>query len=165
MGFSDTIFNATSSHFKYLKGRGINGSNALYFKCDPANGASYPGTSWEHFLGAQRNIKVKRNTKYAASIWVKYANASNNNWNAFFCEAHAKSSETDTSRPYDYAVENQYINNPINEWTRVEFKFTTGNYDYLGLNIITSNSGGVNEMWLCQPKLEEGDGATPWCIS
>jgi len=150
------------AHFSYLHGQGIDGSDALYFKNDFAAGVEYPGLYWEKAIGAVRNLKLKRNTKYTVSAWIKFAPPQDGQLGFYNCEAFAKNSETDAERVARYDVEGQYQSGSVSQWKRVVFKFTTGEYDYAAVNILTSGKS-ICELWICRPKLEEGDTATPWC--
>lgn len=150
------------THFRYLHGQGIDGSDAMYFKNDPAAGVEFPGLFWEKVNGAVRNLKLKRNTKYTVSAWIKFAPPQDGQLGVYNCEAFATNSETDAERVARYDVEGQYQSDSVSEWKRVVFKFTTGEYDYAAVTILTSGEG-ICELWICRPKLEEGDSATPWC--
>ena len=152
----------STEYFQYLKGAGVAGADALKFKAAKGT-ADFAGLYWEkNAVDGSRNLRLKRNTKYTASAWVKFTNLTPGTWWCYNCEVCAKNGASDTECRQRYAVDGAPRAEDVGEWKRVEFKFTTGEYDYASVCIyITSN--GAEEMYICRPKLEEGDTATPWC--
>jgi hypothetical protein len=63
--------------------------------------------------------------------------------------------------------EHYYSRESIDEWQRVRYVFDSGASKKMSaLNfccIADEEEGAQCEIWLCHPKLEEGDTATPWC--
>lgn len=147
--------------FEYLKGGGVAGADAIKAKVAAVNGEGnyYAGLYWQIGFGAKSNVKVKPNTRYTFSFWIR----------------------TEILQGYGYAVAESFNMESLtggrkdrtmpwtdvkatNEWERKSYTFTTGATGYIMVGVGLScedNSSGL--IYLCHPKLEEGDTATPWC--
>ena len=149
--------------FEYLKGGGVRGADALKFKA-MKDTAEFAGLFWEINAGAARNLQLKPNTLYTLSAWVRtefdkdaqgYAN--------FVFEAFKKEKEDSAQRvgSLSFKTASSWFE-PINEWTRVSATFTTEELQY-GSVAMWVNGTKPATLYICRPKLEEGNTATPWC--
>lgn len=149
--------------FEYLKGGGVSGADALKFKA-MKDTSEFAGLFWEINAGAARNLQLKPNTVYTLSAWVRtefdkdaqgYAN--------FVFEAFKKEKEDSAQRVgrLSFKTASSWFE-PINEWTRVSTSFTTEELKY-GSVAMWVNGTKPATLYICRPKLEEGDTATPWC--
>lgn len=140
-----------AEYFKYLKGDGVAGSDAVMFKSKDGV-ARWTFFKWE-------KIKVKPNTVYTMSAWVKFL-PNKANVNQFYTIAN----ETVSTQPLAFkeGSDSQYYQGEIKDWERRHWTFTTKNETLI--TVLFAHSGTDESlMWLCRPKLEEGDKATPWC--
>lgn len=149
--------------FEYLKGGGVSGADAIKFKA-MKDTAEFTGLFWEINAGAARNLQLKPNTVYTLSAWVRtefdkdaqgYAN--------FVFEAFKKEKEDSAQRvgTLSFKTASSWFES-INEWTRVSTSFTTEDLKY-GSVAMWVNGTKPATLYICRPKLEEGDTATPWC--
>ena len=149
--------------FEYLKGGGVSGADAMKFKA-MKDTAEFAGLFWEINAGAARNLQLKPNTVYTLSAWVRtefdkdaqgYAN--------FVFEAFKKEKEDSAQRVggLSFKATSSWFE-PINEWTRVSATFTTEELQY-GSVAMWVNGTKPATLYLCRPKLEESNKATPWC--
>ena len=149
--------------FEYLKGGGVAGADALKFKA-MKDTAEFAGLFWEINAGAARNLQLKPNTLYTLSTWVRtefdkdaqgYAN--------FVFEAFKKEKADSAQRVgrLSFKATSSWFE-PINEWTRVSATFTTEELQY-GSVAMWVNGTKPATLYICRPKLEEGDKPTPWC--
>lgn len=149
--------------FEYLKGGGMAGADAMKFKA-MKDTAEFTGLFWEINAGAARNLQLKPNTLYTLSAWVRtefdkdaqgYAN--------FVFEAFKKEKADSAQRVgrLSFKATSSWFE-PINEWTRVSATFTTEELQY-GSVAMWVNGTKPATLYICRPKLEEGDTATPWC--
>lgn len=149
--------------FEYLKGGGMAGADAMKFKA-MKDTAEFTGLFWEINAGAARNLQLKPNTLYTLSAWVRtefdkdaqgYAN--------FVFEAFKKEKADSAQRvgTLSFKATSSWFE-PINEWTRVSATFTTEELQY-GSVAMWVNGTKPATLYICRPKLEEGDTATPWC--
>ena len=155
---SDDIEVGNREMFQYLKGDGVGGSDAIRFK------NAYKREDWAKWTNISwRDVPLKANTKYTISVWVKFksygkkgrmyvdCNSDDGRWN-FGGYLHS---------------EHHYSREDIDKWTRVRYVFDSGESrkikDLFLACIADEEEGAQCEMWLCRPKLEEGDTATPWC--
>lgn len=140
-----------AEYFKYLKGGGVAGSDAVMFKSKDGV-ARWTFFKWE-------KIKVKPNTVYTMSAWVKFKpNKANVN------KIYVGVNETESSQDLAFkeGSDVQYYLAEIKDWERRHWTFTTK--DETLITVLFAHSGTDESlMWLCRPKLEEGDKATPWC--
>lgn len=140
-----------AEYFKYLKGGGVAGSDAVMFK-------SKDGVARWTFLRWEK-IKVKPNTVYTMSAWVKFK-PNKANVNIIYVGVN----ETVSTQPLAFkeGSDNQYYLAEIKDWERRHWTFTTKEETLI--TVLFAHSGTDESlMWLCRPKLEEGNTATPWC--
>ncbi len=149
--------------FEYLKGGGVSGADAIKFKAMKGT-SEFAGLFWEINTGAARNLQLKPNTVYTLSAWVRtefdkdaqgYAN--------FVFEAFKKEKADSAQRVgrLSFKATSSWFE-PINKWTRVSATFTTEELQY-GSVAMWMNGTKPATLYICRPKLEEGDTATPWC--
>ena len=140
-----------AEYFQYLKGGGVAGSDAVMFKSKDGI-ARWTFFRWE-------KIKVKPNTVYTMSAWVKFKpNRANVN------QIYVGVNETVSTQALAFmqGSDKQYYLSEIKDWERRHWTFKTK--DETLITVLFAHSGTDESlMWLCRPKLEEGDTATPWC--
>lgn len=147
--------------FEYLKGGGVGGADAIKAKVAAVNGEGnyYAGLYWQTGFGAKQHIKVKPNTKYTFSFWIRteilqgsgYAVAEGFNMEGLH------GGRKDRTMPWTDVK-------ATNEWERKSYTFTTGDTGYIMVGVGLSGENDFSGLiYLCRPKLEEGDTATPWC--
>lgn len=149
--------------FEYLKGEGISGADALKFKA-MKDTAEFTGLFWEIWSGGTRNLKLKPNTLYTLSAWVRTEFDKNaQGYGNFVFEAFKKEKEDSAQRVggLSFKATSSWFE-PINEWTRVSATFTTEELQY-GSVAMWVNGTKPATLYLCRPKLEESNKATPWC--
>lgn len=149
--------------FEYLKGRGISGADALKFKAMKGT-AEFTGLFWEVLSGGTRNLKLKPNTEYTLSAWVRTEfDKDAQGYGVFAFEAFKKEKEDSAQRVggLSFKKASSWFE-PINEWTRVSTSFTTEELKY-GSVAMWVNGTKPATLYICRPKLEEGNTATPWC--
>lgn len=147
-----------AEYFQYLKGGGVAGADAIRIKnvYERDDWAKWTSINWH-------DVTLKPHTKYTISVWVKFksygrkgrmyvdCNSDDGRWN-FGGYLHS---------------EHHYSREDIDKWTRVRYVFDSGESrkikDLFLACIADEEEGAQCELWLCHPKLEEGDTATPWC--
>ena len=144
--------------FEFQKGKGVNCSDAIRFK------NAYKREDWAKWTNISwRDVPLKPNTTYTISVWVKFksygkkgrmyvdCNSDDGRWN-FGGYQHS---------------EHHYSREDIDEWTRVSYVFDSGESrkikDLFLACIADEEEGAQCEIYLCRPKLEEGNKETPWC--
>lgn len=149
--------------FEYLKGRGISGADALKFKA-MKDTAEFTGLFWEIWSGGTRNLKLKPNTEYTLSAWVRTEfDTKAQGYGKFAFEAFKAGTEDLGERVGRLSFkETDSWYEPIKEWTRVSATFTTEELLY-GSVAMWVNGTKPATLYICRPKLEEGNTATPWC--
>lgn len=139
-----------AEYFQYLKGGGVAGSDAVMFKSKDGV-ARWTLFKWE-------KIKVKPNTVYTMSAWVKFT-PNKANVNIIYVGVNETVSTQDLA--FMEGSDVQYYEGEIKDWERRHWTFTTK--DETLITVLFAHSGTDESlMWLCHPKLEEGDKATPW---
>lgn len=149
--------------FEYLKGGGMAGADAMKFKA-MKDTAEFTGLFWEINAGAARNLQLKPNTLYTLSAWVRTEFDKNaQGYGEFVFEAFKKEKEDSAQRVggLSFKKASSWFE-PINEWTRVSTTFTTEELLY-GSVAMWMNGTKPATLYICRPKLEEGEEATPWC--
>ena len=148
--------------FEYIKGGGVSGADALKFKA-MKDTAEFTGLFWEINAGAARNLQLKPNTLYTLSAWVRTEfDTKTQGYGEFVFEAFKKEKEDSAQRVggLSFKKASSWFE-PINEWTRVSTSFTTEELLY-GSVAMWMNGTKPATLYICRPKLEEGDKATPW---
>jgi hypothetical protein len=149
--------------FEYLKGRGISGADAIKFKAMKGT-AEFAGLFWEINAGAARNLQLKPNTVYTLSAWVKTEfDKDAQGYSNFVFEAFKKEKDNSSQRvgKLNFKAAASFYE-PVEEWTRLSATFTTEELKY-GSVAMWMNGTKPATLYLCRPKLEEGNTATPWC--
>ena len=149
--------------FEYLKGGGISGADAIKFKAMKGT-SEFAGLFWESANGAARNLQLKPNTVYTLSAWVRTEfDTEAQGYCVFAFEAFKKENIDSGPRVgrLAFGAASNFFE-PIGEWTRVSATFTTEELQY-GSVAMWVNGTKPATLYICRPKLEEGDMATPWC--
>ncbi|KGF32940.1 hypothetical protein HMPREF2137_12470 [Hoylesella buccalis DNF00853] len=147
--------------FEYLKGGGVGGADAIKAKVAAVNGEGnyYAGLYWQTGFGAKHHIKVKPNTKYTYSFWLKTEILQGSGYvvvESFNMES-LNGGRKGRTMPWTSV--------PVkNKWERMSYTFTTGDTGYIMVGVGLSGEDDFSGLiYLCRPKLEEGNTATPWC--
>lgn len=147
-----------AEYFKYLKGGGVAGADAIRIK------NAYKREGWAKWTNISwHDVTLKPNTEYTISVWVKFKSYGKKGRMYVDCAS-------DDGRycfgGYLYK-EHYYDSADIDEWQRVRYVFDSGASKRLSslffACIADEEEGAQCEIWLCRPKLEEGNKATPWC--
>ena len=147
--------------FEYLKGGGVAGADAIKAKVTAVNddGNYYAGLYWQIGFGAKSNVKVKPNTEYTFSFWIRTEILQGSGYavvESFNMES-LSGGRKDRTMPWSDVK-------ATNEWERKSYTFTTGDTGYIMVGVGLSGSPNFSGLiYLCRPKLEEGNKATPWC--
>ena len=147
--------------FEYLKGGGIGGADAIKAKVAVVNGEGngYAGLYWQIGFGAKSNVKVKPNTRYTFSFWIRTEILQGRG----YAVAESFNMESLTGGRKDRTMPWTDVK-ATNEWERKSYTFTTGATGYIMVGVGLSGEDNFSGLiYLCHPKLEEGDTATPWC--
>ena len=147
--------------FEYLKGGGVAGADAMKAKVTAVNdkGNYYSGLYWQIGFGAKQNVKVKPNTKYTFSFWIRTEILQGSG----YAVAEGFNMESLTGGRKDRTMPWTDVK-ATNEWERKSYTFTTGDTGYIMVGVGLSGASDFSGLiYLCRPKLEEGDTATPWC--
>lgn len=140
-----------AEYFKYLKGGGVAGSDAVMFKSKDGV-ARWTLFKWE-------KIKVKPNTVYTMSAWVKFTP---NKANVNIIYVGVNETVSTQGLAFMEGSDVQYYEGEIKDWERRHWTFKTNNETLI--TVLFAHSGTDESlMWLCRPKLEESNKATPWC--
>lgn len=147
--------------FEYLKGGGVGGADAIKAKVAAVNGEGnyYAGLYWQIGFGSKSNVKVKPNTKYTFSFWIRTEILQGRGY------AVAESFNMESLTGGRKGRTMPWTTVPAkNEWERMSYTFTTGATGYIMVGVGLSGEDNFSELiYLCHPKLEEGEVATPWC--
>ena len=144
--------------FQYLKGEGVDGSDAIHFK----NVYKREGwAKWTNF--SWKDVPLKPNTKYTISVWVKFKSYGKKG-----CMYVDSASDDGRYCFGGYLYKEHYYDRAdIDEWQRVRYVFNSGaskRLSSLFFSCIADEEEDAQcEIWFCRPKLEEGEVATPWC--
>ena len=152
--------------FEYLKGGGVAGGDAIKFKT-LAGVSEYPGLFWEKQCGGKYNIKLKPHTTYTLSAWVKVEfDKKADGYVGFGFEAFKNEDSMSGRKPNNASrlnfSETPAFSNPTEGWIRFVRTFTSDDLNY---GSVTMNINGTKPatLYICRPKLEEGNKETPWC--
>lgn len=149
--------------FEYLKGGGVGGSDAIKFYTTK-DASPFAGLYWEVLTGASHNLRLKPNTAYTLSAWIRTEfDKDAQGYSNFVFEAFKSENEKSVQRivSLKFKTESSY-REPVGEWTRVSATFTTEELEYDSV-AMWMNGTKPATLYLCRPKLEEGNTATPWC--
>ena len=147
--------------FEYLKGGGVACADAIKAKVTAVNddGNYYAGLYWQIGFGAKSNVKVKPNTEYTFSFWIRTEILQGSGYavvESFNMES-LSGGRKDRTMPWTDVK-------ATNEWERKSYTFTTGATGYIMVGVGLSGSPNFSGLiYLCRPKLEEGNTVTPWC--
>ena len=150
-----------TERFEYLKGGGVACADAIKAKVTAVNddGNYYAGLYWQIGFGAKSNVKVKPNTEYTFSFWIRTEILQGSGYavvESFNMES-LSGGRKDRTMPWTDVK-------ATNEWERKSYTFTTGATGYIMVGVGLSGSPNFSGLiYLCRPKLEEGNTATPWC--
>lgn len=147
--------------FEFLKGGGVGGADAIKAKVAVVNGEGnyYAGLYWQIGFGAKSNVKVKPKTKYTFSFWIRTEILQGSG----YAVAESINMESLTGGRKDRAMPWTDVK-ATNEWERMSYTFTTGDTGYIMVGVGLSGKNDFSGLiYLCHPKLEEGEVATPWC--
>lgn len=154
------VFNGnTSGGEGIVVNDGIDGVNAL--KVTTKSMVQYSGVFWGQTSGSP-NIKIKRNAKYTASVWVKCSNTGA----AVSIEMVHHASANDAVR-HDWYGYTQFSGSLIKagEWQLLQQTVSTGaDYDYTECNFWATSANGTTVLF-CKPMLEEGEEYNGWTLS
>lgn len=131
-----------------------------------AQGDNYAGVYWWGNNGTNKNIKIKRNTRYTLSVWAKAASVS---VLAIMCEAIYEKAETGFARDGRVSeVRHSYPTIRAGEWQQFMLTVQTdGSHDWMECNFwaTTADSSTAIDVLFCRPMLEEGDEYNGWTLS
>lgn len=108
-------------------------------------------------------IKIEKNKKYTASVWVKCDRLDP------LVRIEIKWAENATGTRLSDGFSESFQIKKIKEWQFCSFTFDTGNtiYDYIECNFWarSKEDGITTNAWFCQPMLVEGDEYVGWSLS
>lgn len=108
-------------------------------------------------------IKIEKNKKYTASVWVKCDRLDP------LVRIEIKWAENATGTRLPDGFSESFQIKKIKEWQFCSFTFDTGNtiYDYIECNFWarSKEDGITTNAWFCQPMLVEGDEYVGWSLS
>ena len=152
------LYGNTSEGEGIVVNGGMDGVNGV--KVTTKSSVQYSGLFWG-MRADSPNVKIKRNTKYTASVWVKLGNAAAQ----FQIEGVYHATATDTTRIGWVAETTNYPTAKVGEWQLYTATFSTGNdYDYMECNFWAVSSAGTS-LRICRPMLEEGSEYNGWTLS
>lgn len=153
---------ANTKGYGILMNDGVDGMNCIKVA------SYYDGTLYQYcgaFWGGSwtgKNIRIKHETKYTLSCWVKVDTP-----NTFVAlEVLYEKAESGSDR--DGGPSGGYFTiNEANKWQLIKRSFTTDNtHNWIEANVYTCSSikGQTFVAWFCKPMLEEGD-YNGWTLS
>ena len=108
-------------------------------------------------------IKIEKNKKYTASVWVKCDRLDP------LVRIEIRLAENATGTRLSDGFSESFQIKKIKEWQFCSFTFDTGNtiYDYIECNFWarSKEDGITTNAWFCQPMLVEGDEYVGWSLS
>lgn len=158
-GVELNLYGNTSNGEGIVVNDGIDGVNALKVTTKSTN--QFTGLFWRANASKSQQVKIKRNTKYTASVWVK---CSNTNCSVQIeCIYHA--SANDKNRISQVFRTVNYPTLKAGEWQLFTAVFSTGaDYDYMECNFWATSASGTTVLF-CKPMLEEGEEYNGWTLS
>lgn len=147
-----------SEWFEYIKGGGVSGADAIHIK------NVYKSNEWIKWTNvAWKAIALKPHTKYTISVWMKFKSYGESG--CFYVDCASDDNRYNFGG-YLYSDGN-YTKSDIDKWKRMCYVFDSGDSSQMKhlffACLADERDGAQCELWLCRPKLEEGDTATPWC--
>lgn len=158
-GVELNLYGNTSNGEGIVVNDGIDGVNALKVTTKSTN--QFTGSFWRANQSKSQQVKIKRNTKYTASVWVK---CSNTNCSVQIeCIYHASANDKDRISQVFRTV--NYPTLKAGEWQLFTAVFSTGaDYDYMECNFWATSASGTTVLF-CKPMLEEGEEYNGWTLS
>ena len=144
--------------FRYLKGEGVDGSDALMFRSEKGV-ARVVGLCF----GSTRELRVRPGSVCTMSAWVAFD--SHGGQGSVFCDMESWNEakggfERVWSKPVK--ADHQYDAKDVARWTRCRWTFRVGGSGRVRFYLCAFTDKSLCDLWLCRPKLEEGEVATPW---
>ena len=144
--------------------RVLNGLDGMASVVATATSGQYSGVFWSANFGG-RNVKIKRNTKYTLSAWVKCDRKDV----TIALETIYKDTQSSTAR-HDHVntTATNFNAKEVNEWQFIQCTLTTGaDYDFMEVNVWEHHSlaGVTSTLWISKIMLEEGEEYNGWTLS
>lgn len=141
---------------------GVNGVNCAHVISAGLN--NFSGLFWWPITpDLTKCIKIEKNKKYTASVWVKCDRLDP------LVRIEIKWAENATGTRLSDGFSESFQIKKIKEWQFCSFTFDTGNtiYDYIECNFWarSKEDGITTNAWFCQPMLVEGDEYVGWSLS
>lgn len=141
---------------------GVNGVNCAHVISAGLN--NFSGLFWWPITpDLTKCIKIEKNKKYTASVWVKCDRLDP------LVRIEIKWAENATGTRLPDGFSESFQIKKIKEWQFCSFTFDTGNtiYDYIECNFWarSKEDGITTNAWFCQPMLVEGDEYVGWSLS
>ncbi len=140
---------------------GKDGTNCIKVKA--ASSTDYSGAFWRQDGTSGANVKIKHNTKYVLSAYVKVASTNVTvSTEVIYRKGESGSTASDRDgRPTSVKLVSPAL--VAGEWQLHYFIFETdGSHDYIEANVWICGSGTA---YICKPMLEEGDSYNGWTLS
>lgn len=156
VGLVDTRMDG--GRFRYLKGEGVDGSDALMFRSEKGV-ARVVGLCF----GVARELRVRPGSVCTMSAWVAFD--SHGGQGSVFCDMESwNEAKGGFERVWATPVkaDHQYDSKDVARWTRCRWTFRVGGSGRVRFYLCAFTDKSMCDLWLCRPKLEEGDKATPW---
>ena len=144
--------------FRYLKGEGVDGSDALMFRSEKGV-ARVVGLCF----GSTRELRVRPGSVCTMSAWVAFD--SHGGQGSVFCDMESwNEAKGGFERVWATPVkaDHQYDSKDVARWTRCRWTFRVGGNGRVRFYLCAFTDKSTCDLWLCRPKLEEGEVATPW---
>lgn len=145
---------------------GYDGVNCARLRNEGDRGAAYPRISWDG--GRNSNVKVAKGKKYTLSFWAKRLSSTEGGYEIstqFFLQDGANSG----ARPYGALKFGSFTVKSQGEWEFIQDTVTIpsdAKSNYMEVCIcLCLLKGGMAEILVCRPMLEEGDEYNGWTLS
>ena len=149
---------------QYAGIRVLNGLDGMASVVATATSGQYSGVFWSANYGG-RNVKIKRNTKYTLSAWVKCDRKDV----TIALETIYKDTQSSTTRhDHVHTTATNFNAKEVNEWQFIQCTLTTGaDYDFMEVNVWEYHSlaGVTSTLWISKIMLEEGEEYNGWTLS